>query len=458
MTGTALKPASVAPSARRPIPPLTDTAFAGLMAAVGPFEEAPHLAVAVSGGPDSMALVLLVEDWIRTQGGRVTALTVDHGFRPESAGEARRVGMWLKPRGIDHRVLRWRGPRPGAGLQAAAREARYRLMTAWCRDAGVLHLLLAHHREDQAETYLLRMERGSGPDGLAAMAAVVERPAVRLVRPLLRIPRARLRATLEFRRQEWIEDPSNRDSGFARVRVRALLSGPRTDPDSTLLLAGAARRAALERISLEGATSAWLARCCTVYPAGYARLNARALSTAPDDIRLRMLGRIVLCIGGASYAPRSRRLLRLHRSIADGGPHKGLTLGGCRILPVDGGLLVCREARGAPDPMAAVPGTDVLWDDRFLVTLAGTPDRVGVTRLTRLGHDGWLEIAADCPGPGTIPAAVRPTLPALRDNAGVSVVPHLDYKRGGRNPRGIAISRIVFHPRNALSPLGFALA
>ena len=428
------------------------------MAAVEPFEGAPNVAVAVSGGPDSMALVLLVEDWARAQGGRVTALTVDHDLRPESAGEARRVGVWLIRRGIDHRVLRWRGPKPGAGVQAAAREARYRLMTAWCRNAGVLHLLLAHHREDQAETYLLRMERGSGRDGLAAMAAVVETPAVRLVRPLLRIPRARLRATLESRDQGWIDDPSNRDPNFARVRLRDSLSGPRTDPDSTRRLAEAARRAALKRIFLEDATSAWLARCCTVYPAGYARLDVRGLSTAPDEVRLRVLGRIVLCIGGASYAPRLKRLLRLHRSIADGGPHKARTLGGCRILSVDGGLLVCREARGAPDPMAVVPGTEVLWDDRFLVTLTGTAGPVGVTRLTRLGHDGWAQIARDCPGLGVIPAVARPTLPALRDNAGVSVVPHLDYKRGGRYPQRIAIARIVFHPRNALSPLGFSLA
>ena len=147
--------------------------FAAAMALLAPFEPAPLVAVAVSGGPDSLALALLAARWAASRGGRAVALTVDHHLRPESTGEALQVGRWLADRGIAHAVLDWSPPPVLAGdIQAAARDARYAMLEAWCREAGALHLLVAHHAEDQAETLLLRLGRGSGLAGLAAMPAV----------------------------------------------------------------------------------------------------------------------------------------------------------------------------------------------------------------------------------------------------------------------------------------------
>ena len=184
--------------------PFKNTEMIRLMAAVGPFEGQPHVAVAVSGGADSMALTLLADDWARKMGGRVTALSIDHGLRPAAADETRQVGVWLAARNIEHHVLTWDGEKPQTGLQASARAARYDLLAQWCRHARVLHLLLAHHLEDQAETFLLRLNRDSGIDGLAAMAAVVEKADMRVLRPLLGVPKARLRATLQSRSQPWV--------------------------------------------------------------------------------------------------------------------------------------------------------------------------------------------------------------------------------------------------------------
>ncbi|HLU65659.1 MAG TPA: tRNA lysidine(34) synthetase TilS, partial [Kofleriaceae bacterium] len=180
-----------------------------MIEALGPFERRPRLAVAVSGGPDSLCLCLLAHGWAKARGGEVSALTVDHGLRPTSADEARQVAAWLGPRGIDHHVLRWTGAKPATAIQEAAREARYRLLGDWCRAAGVLHLLLAHHLDDQAETVAFRRARGSGPEGLAGMPAVRELAGLRLLRPLLGVPKARLVATLEAAGQAWLEDPSN---------------------------------------------------------------------------------------------------------------------------------------------------------------------------------------------------------------------------------------------------------
>lgn len=166
------------------------------MAAFDPFEASPEIAVAVSGGRDSMALALLAAGWAAARGGRVVALTVDHGLRPEAADEAHRVGGWLAARGIAHQILTWNGPHPARGVQAAARMARYRLLEGWCAERAILHLLLGHQRDDQAETVHMRAERQSGGVGLAGMPAVRETARLRLLRPLLGFPRRRLAATL----------------------------------------------------------------------------------------------------------------------------------------------------------------------------------------------------------------------------------------------------------------------
>src|SRR5262245_11003154 len=179
------------------------------MARLGPFERAPHIAVAVSGGPDSLALTLLLAEWAQARGGRVDALTVDHRLRPESATEAAQVGRWLAPLpGVTHHILPWSDPKPETGIQAAARDARYRLLAAHCRDHAILHLCVAHHRDDQHETHRLRAGHGSGPIGLAGMSAIRPLEGVRLLRPLLGVAKAELVALLEARGQSWIADPS----------------------------------------------------------------------------------------------------------------------------------------------------------------------------------------------------------------------------------------------------------
>lgn len=437
--------------------PLSRAAFADLMAAVGPFERAPRVAVAVSGGGDSMALGLLADLWARESEGRVVALTVDHGLRSDSAAEAARVGRWLAARRIEHVVLRWNGPPPASGIQEAAREARYRLMAGWCRDAGVLHLLLAHHLEDQAGTFLMRLQRNSGTDGLAAMAAVAEMPEVRLVRPLLAVSRERLRATLREFAQDWVEDPSNHDPRYLRTRVRAALPILAEAGFPAPRLAAATGRLGDARASLEDAVSALLARCCTVHPAGFAEIDGPMLTRAPDRVSRRALARVLMCIGGAPHGPRREKLERLHGQIARGPLPRARTLGGCRVVPTEGRLLVCREGRGTPESPATA-ATPMVWDRRFVVDFVdGAIGADNSAFLGRLGREGWAEIvgrqAALRQSP--IPPPARLSLPALRDADGIVAVPHLDYRRRGG---GMAIGRILFRPAESLSGRGFFLA
>ncbi|HEX2115000.1 MAG TPA: tRNA lysidine(34) synthetase TilS [Alphaproteobacteria bacterium] len=430
--------------------PLDSAGFAALIGALGPFEHRPHVAVAVSGGADSLCLALLAHEWAHRRGGTATALTVDHGLRPGSADEAATVGRWLAAFGMPHAVLRWDGVKPSSGVQEAARAARYRLLTGWCRDNGVLHLLVGHHRDDQLETALMRAARGSGPDGLAGMSAIVERPEVRLLRPLLGVPGARLRATLRARGQDWIEDPSNRNLRFARVRLRTALRGG-SRPNEI----GPAETARA-RVATETALAGLLGASVTVHPEGWAEIALQAWRTAGRDMARRALVRVLLTVGGADYPPRGHRLDPVLNAVLQDRLGGGCTLAGCRLLPHDQMVIVAREA-GRAGPAVSVDGPGAyVWDNRFVVAVAEA--RVEGLRIAVLGQEGWREVVAAKPEirVSTLPYAARLSLPALFDLEGVRAVPHLMYGRRGADPDSVRCVSAMFRPRHALAGPGFA--
>ena len=424
------------------------------MAALGPFEAAPHVAVACSGGPDSMALALLADGWARSSGGAATALVVDHGMRSNSAQETATVRAWLADAGIAAVTLTWPGPWPLSDRQAAARRARYALMRQWCREMGVLHLLLGHHRQDQAETFLLRLARGSGVYGLAGMARVHEGGDVRLLRPLLDVPRERLLANLKHEGRPYVQDPSNEDFAFARVRMRAALPALEREGLTASRLAATAHRMARARAALEGAATAVLARAATVYPEGYAIVKPAPLCEAPGEVGLRALSRLLSCIGGGEYGPRLERLERLYGWLAGGhAAGAGRTLGGCRIVWRGEGILICREAAAVQDPVAAAAGA--VWDGRFrLAAGGGAPSGL---RVGGLGRKGWDKLVRARPELRKmhLPAAVRLSLPAVWALDEVIAVPHLSYRRDREDSKASPRDEITFLPARPLSAPAF---
>lgn len=303
--------------------PLSAPEFAALMAPFAPFEARPALAVAVSGGRDSLALAVLAHEWSGARQGRLLALVVDHGLRPESAREARATGERLAILGIEAETLAWTGAKPATRIQQAAREARYRLLFEACRRRGILHLLTAHHADDQAETLVMRAARESGPDGLAGMAALVEHRDARLLRPLLAVPRVRLTATLQTRGIGWIDDPSNEDRRFERVRVRQ---------DGGVAPAPTGGRAARDHEVARAAL-----QTLEVGPQGVA-LDQLVVSDLGKEITGRLLGRVVQAVAGGAYPPRRERLERAvaRLSQAEGGGRSGksrdFTLSGCQLM------------------------------------------------------------------------------------------------------------------------------
>ena len=430
--------------------PLTLAALADALGRIGGFEARPLVAVAVSGGPDSMALAILADRWARQRGGEAWAITVDHRLRPESAAEAQIVADWLAARVIPHKVLVWAGEKPASGIQEAARAARYRLLAMWCRERGCLHLLTAHHREDQVETHLIRRRAGSGVDGLAGVSAVRELPGLRLVRPLLQVPKARLLALLAAEHQPFLSDPSNQNPAFERSRLRQgrdALDGAGLDRLSAEL-----RDLGHRRMAREHALDALLACAVRLHAAGFAVLDPSAIDGAEDETAERLLGCVARCIGGAHYPLRRARIARLRAGLADR-PEQARTLGGCRFLPWRGRILVLRELAAAAPPARIEPGARITWDRRFTVELSRTAQ--GAATLGYLGQAGAIGRArrSATAGRGDLPRLVHPVLPAIWDDAGLVAVPHLGYRRAGAPD----LPMLAFRPVNPLSDAGFTV-
>ena len=335
--------------------PITDAEFAAAMAALGPFEPAPRLAAGVSGGADSMALALLADAWARERGGSLLALVVDHGLRAEfgDGGAADRGAAWLHA-ASRRRLLTIDGLARGPALAERARAARFAVLDAACAAAGILHLLLGHHAGDQAETVLIRALGGSGPAGLAGMAPLVETPRLRILRPLLAMPPARLRATLAAAGVAWVEDPSNADPTALRPRLRLL----RRDRDgagaaTAALVAAAAASARSAPSRTAGRRRAWR-NGSSLRPEGFAVLSATAAraagagGAAADDRR-----------GAVSAAHPIRRRARRGAPAGDAGRRPAAAGGpaGCRDCWPCASLPPWRRR------FRRVPGA--VWDGRF---------------------------------------------------------------------------------------------
>jgi tRNA(Ile)-lysidine synthase len=266
-------------------------------------EHVPALLLAVSGGPDSIALMVLAARWRQSlkMPPKLIAVTVDHGLRKESKREAASVARLARKLGLAHRTLAWRGVKPATGLQQAARAARYRLLGGAARAAGAAHVLTAHTLDDQAETVLIRMSRGSGITGLAAMSRFAILPGngqVRLVRPLLGIPKARLVATLRAAKIPFAEDPSNRDPRFTRARLRGLMPALAREGLDARRLALLARRLKRADLAIEAAVDRaeenLAARSSGPGAGGF---EASGFGQLPAEIALRLLGRAVAKAG-----------------------------------------------------------------------------------------------------------------------------------------------------------------
>jgi tRNA(Ile)-lysidine synthase len=318
--------------------------------------------VAVSGGSDSLALMHLLGEWAISQGLPLPEVAiVDHALRSESAIEARRVQRWAKAAGLRASILTRKGPCPRGDLEAFAREARYRLIGLWARKRRIKTVFAAHTMDDQAETFLLRLARGSGVDGLAAMQPtspwpLCGFPELVLARPLLTFEREGLRDELRRRALTWVDDPMNEDPRFARVRIRKAWSDLERLGLSKLRIAEAAAHLSRARTALEIGADELSGRA--LIPSGTdILLNSKVLCAAPQELALRVLAAALMTVSRQNYRPRFARLVRLYRAIHEERLGAGRTLHGCKIAPVSrskmksaAGMLLIRLEPGRNKP------------------------------------------------------------------------------------------------------------
>ncbi len=418
--------------------PLEASEFAALMA--GCVDEgalgAGGIAVGVSGGADSMALVLLADFWARERGFRLTALTVDHGLRTAAADEAARVSEWLGQRGISHHILRISRARPRAGVQKAAREWRFTAFGAWCRDNGAGPILLAHTREDQAETFCLRVAADSGPDGLAAMRPQARVSGLEIARPLLSVSKRRLVATCRARGQDWIEDPSNLDRQYTRVRLRNLapqLADVGLGVDQTTRIAGAM---AVARAEMDRHCATFLRVHGGVTLTGVVWFDARQFKRLPEKFQEILLSRLTRAIGGAELPPRRARVRRLTEGLRDSAVSTARTLAGCIILQCrNERVWLFREPEKVAGKLSLKAGKPERWDNRF--ELFG--QAAAARWLGALGEDGWCWIKKNDPktiialGLDKLPHAARLSIPVIHELDGTVSVPHFETGDGARH-------------------------
>lgn len=384
-------------------------------------ESPAKVAVACSGGGDSMALTLITHEWAKAHGAEIIAVTVDHGLREESGKEALQVGKWLANLGIAHCILKWEGNKPSSNLQENARKARYQLLTDFCKQHAVDNLLIAHTLDDQAETFLLRLRRGSGVDGLSAMSCRSAKNGVNIIRPLLGIRKNALLDYLKNRNQCYVSDPSNENLAYDRIKIRKFMPQLAGIGISAEKLANTAASMERARQYLRKAADDFITDNCTVFDDGYAILRNLP---EPPEIALRVLARMLMGIGCHEVRPRLESLERLHLAL-NKPDFRGATVAGCKLQFAGGraGILIMREPAAVAGPVLIAAGETIIWD-RFEVSLKTSPCNLQVSALTQ---QGWLEIARREKLKNPYPdKKILYTLPALRSEDGtIACVPHL---------------------------------
>jgi tRNA(Ile)-lysidine synthase len=399
------------------------------------------LAVAVSGGADSLALMQLTQAYAKEKGGHTITLTVDHGLRPESKDDAQQVQKWAQERGIEHVILTWEGEKPTSHLQEEARKARYALLTDWCKKNQVSTLLLGHHREDQEETFWLRLTCWSGLEGLTGMKQQTSKEGITILRPLLGFPKERLKATLLAENNQWIEDPSNQSKKFFRGRFRTFMSEEGLSSSRLLKVMNKLREDAdFIQESLHNA----IKETVQLHEEGYITINRRLFEVLHPALQKREIIFLMRWFSGGEYAPRSVQVMNILEKITcpsdmsfstgllrsarndEGGARwtSPFTAGGIYWIPRPNDILLLREKSTMKDTLRLETLEEkTLWDQRFWIDPALKDQVPQETILAPLAHAHHLKKEITSP----LPPRVWPTLPALWVEGKVAAIPHLCY-------------------------------
>ncbi|MDR3424967.1 MAG: tRNA lysidine(34) synthetase TilS [Alphaproteobacteria bacterium] len=442
--------------------------FARLLAPFAPLSD--KIALAVSGGADSMALAICVKRWAQRES---IALIVEHGLRPESAAEAVEVKARLEGIGLKAEILPWRHEDLLARVEEKARRARYALLCEACCRLGAGDLLLAHHSGDQAETILMRLSKGSGIDGLAGMAAQTSRDGVRMLRPFLSLPKERLVATCATAGIDYVSDPTNHSPKYARGRLRGILPLLAAEGMTVANLAALGAKAREAKEALDYYARAFLQTAAKAEIGGSVRLDLPALHTVPRATALRALSACLRYVHDGDYPPEPSALQALldwmtdrgardagipfpapwgergdvesYRHISNSPPHpnplpprggrgdcagvfrknSARTFYGCILSLGENHATILREPAAVSEVVPSPSGATVLWDKRWLVTARESATNLTIRALGFPPHTAIASLAPDLRR--QIPQGrIRASLPALWKGNKLYAIPSFD--------------------------------
>lgn len=322
-----------------------------------------RVALAVSGGSDSLAMMLLANEWAKAAQypPQLVVLTVDHNLRAASASEALQVGAWCAALGLPHEILAWNHNKPTTGIQAKARKARYDLMAGWCADNCVSTLLTGHTADDQAETVLMRSSRTATSASMAGIWPERDWNGIRIVRPMLNMRRDDLRQYLKLNFQNWIEDPSNEDTRFERVRIRQSLKGK----VGNLVLQAQSAHAEF-RLEQESANR-WCEKNLHIHELGFARFSRAAFLKMTVGARDLVIQRLLSICGMQNSVELIKRKNLLAWLVEPLGSRR--SLGGAVFTKRQLEIIVGREpGRKVPQSILIPTSGEVIWDGRFRVS------------------------------------------------------------------------------------------
>ena len=442
---------------------MIEKVFFKVMDTLGPYEKNPHLAVAVSGGSDSLCLAILAQEWANNRGGKITALIVDHGLRKNSGKECKKTQNILKKRKIFSHCFKWKLSKiPKNGVQEKAREFRYNIFEDWCFKKNIVHLLVAHHFEDQKETFLMRLNNNSNIYGLACMPKILFKKKIRILRPLLDLKKKEIIEYLKKEKINWTEDPTNVSLKYTRNIFRKILPKLKKRGLTDNKLKKIIKRAQRERKKIENKFTIWLIDNVQIYTLGYASINFGSLKLLNKDDFMFIFCRILNMISGSFYAPKSKYVYNFYKQIKFNETIYPTNLGGCHIFSFKKRLHVCREMfKKNRRQKIDFQFNKIIWDNRFEIEYKKNKKfflkkELGKSVfIEQLQKNGWNEILLkneNLKEKIMVPNKIILSLPAIKNKKNdVLYVPHLKYYSDVKSKKNFSTMNFLFKPTMAIS-------
>lgn len=326
------------------------------------------ISVAVSGGIDSMSLMLILNLWCKNNDTDLTAITVDHKLREESTDEALYISNLCEKNDIKHVILTWEGEKPEHNVELLARENRYKLISKYCKENNIDYVFIAHHIQDQAETFLIRLFRGSGIDGLSSMKKIAENYNLKIIRPFLNVKKEDLKNYLLEKQIKWVEDKSNDDEKYLRNKIRIFLNSFENKDDIIKRIDFAVNQINDYKIFVDNYIKKIEKKIFQFNSFGTCILNRHFLLQEDENIILKILAQISMVISGNKYKPRLEKLRRLFETIQNGEIIK-YTFYGCIFESYNNDIIAYREYNSIKEDVDLLYNKEVIWDNRFKIIL-----------------------------------------------------------------------------------------